>query len=273
MSARPIITQLGQYVVIEVAVPGVALENAGVLLIDPSTGKPYLRMRRDLADLSEDDADFLDALRSDLEAKADEMGGAELMAWLEENASNFVQVSDPAEVMVDTYERTLSRLYSRHVSPKVLPFRTHLPLYQAEAAAGSWGREMNVDEDAREWIEAPEDLRLQEHMFVARVTGHSMEPLIPANSLCVFRGASAIAGSREGKRLLVMNYGEPGENRFTVKRYKSIKRRTEEGWDHAEIWLEPLNPAYERWKLDEDARIKVIGEFVRVLEDDSTTPA
>ena len=40
-----------------------------------------------LADLSEDDADYLDALRSDLEAKAEELGGSELMAWLEENAS------------------------------------------------------------------------------------------------------------------------------------------------------------------------------------------
>src|SRR5687768_574387 len=94
MSARPITTQLGQYVVIEIAAPGVTLENAGVLLVDPRSGKPYLRMRRDLADLSEDDADYLDALRSDLEVKAEEMGGSELMAWLEENASNFVRVSD-----------------------------------------------------------------------------------------------------------------------------------------------------------------------------------
>ena len=268
MSAQPIATELGRYVVIEIAAPDLGVENAGVLLIDPQSGKHYMRMRRDLAELSEDDAEYLDALRSDLQAKASEMGGDRLMAWLEENASNFVRVTDRSEVMVDNYERTLTRLYSRHVSPKVLPFRTHLPMYAAEAAAGSWGREMNVEEDEREWIEAPEDLRLQEHMFVARVTGHSMEPLIPAGRLCVFRGGSALAGSREGKRVLVMNYGEPGENRFTVKRYKSTKRRTEEGWEHSEIWLEPLNPAYERWKLDEDARIKVIGEFVRALEED-----
>jgi phage repressor protein C with HTH and peptisase S24 domain len=268
MSPQPISTRLGQYVVIEIAAPGVGVENAGVLLLDPQRGNLYMKMRRDLAELSEDDAEYLDALRSDLDAKAQEMGGG-LLEWLEENASNFVRVSDRFEVMVDSYERTLTRLYTRHISPKVLPFRTHLPLYAAEAAAGSWGREMNVDEAEHDWVEVPEDLRLQKDMFVARVTGHSMEPLIPADSLCIFRGGSAIAGSREGKRLLVMNYGEPGENRFTVKRYKSIKRRTDEGWEHAEIWLEPLNPAYERWRLDEDARIKVIGEFVRVLEEPS----
>src|ERR671910_740012 len=102
MSARSIQTELGQYVVIEIAAPGLRVENAGVLLIDPRTGKPYIRMRRDLAELSEDDAEYLDALRFDLEAKAGEMGGGGLMAWLEENASNFVRVTDRAEVMVDS---------------------------------------------------------------------------------------------------------------------------------------------------------------------------
>ena len=177
-------------------------------------------------------------------------------------------MSDPTQVMVDTYERTLNRLYSRHIRPRVLPFRTHVPIYGAEAAAGSWGRAMEVDESSPNWIEAPKDVRISKDMFVVRVTGHSMEPLIPANSLCLFRGGSALAGSRQGKRLLVKNYGEPGENRFTVKRYNSMKVVTEEGWRHDEIWLEPLNPAYERWKLDEDAQIEVIGEFVSVLDDE-----
>lgn len=96
-----------------------------------------------------------------------------------------------------------------------------------------------------------------------------MEPRIPAGSLCVFRGGSALAGSRTGKLVLVMNYGEPGENRFTIKRYRSTKTRTEEGWQHEKIVLEPLNPEYESWELDENARIRVVGEFVQVLEDGS----
>jgi SOS-response transcriptional repressor LexA len=171
--------------------------------------------------------------------------------------------------MVDTFERTLHRLYSRHVSAKVLPFRTHLPVYGAQAAAGKWGPAMDVDQEPESWVEAPKDLRLTDDMFVARVTGHSMEPRIPANSLCVFRGGSALAGSRQGKLVLVMNYGEAGENRFTIKRYKSTKRRTEEGWQHETITLEPLNPDYDAWTLDENARLAVIGEFVAVLDADS----
>jgi SOS-response transcriptional repressor LexA len=266
MAAQPVATGLGEYVVIEIAVPGSTVENAGVLLVDRGTGNGYLRMRRDLAELSDEDADYLEALAADLEGKAAELSGAGLLAWLEENASNFVRATDRSQVMVDTYERTLNRLYSRNVSPKVLPFRTHLPVFATEAAAGKWGREMEVEEHSPEWMEAPAGLRLTADMFVARVTGRSMEPRIPAGSLCVFRGGGALAGSRQGRLVLVLNYGEPGENRFTIKRYTSTKRRTEEGWEHERIRLEPLNPEYEAWDLDEDARIKVIGEFVRVLE-------
>ena len=266
MAAHAVSTELGRYAVIEIAVPGTTSESAGVLLVDAKTGKGYIRFRRDLADLSEDDADVLEALADDLSAKCEEMSGAELLTWLQENASNFVRISDPEEVMVDTFERTLQRLYSRHVTPKVLPFRTHLPVYAATAAAGKWGPEREVDQEPQDWIEAPEGLRLTDDMFVARVTGRSMEPRIPADSLCVFRGGSALGGSRSGRLVLVMNYGEPGENRLTIKRYTSKKRRTEEGWEHDRITLEPLNPEYEAWDLDETARLAVIGEFVSVLD-------
>ena len=70
------------------------------------------------------------------------------------------------------------------------------------------------DED---WMEAPPDLRLTEDMFVAHVVGRSMEPRIPAGSLCVFR--RNVTGSRQGRLVLVENYGETGENRYTIKRY------------------------------------------------------
>jgi SOS-response transcriptional repressor LexA len=267
MAAHAVTTEFGRYAVIEVAIPGAPAENVGVLLVDPQTGRGYLRMRRDLADLSEEDADILEELAGDLQAKAEEMSGRGLLEWLEQNASGFIRISDPEQVMVDSFERTLHRLYSRHISPKVLPFRTHLPVYGATAAAGKWGPEREVDQEPEFWIEAPESLRLTEDMFVAKVTGHSMEPRIPAESLCVFRGGSALGGSRSGRLVLVMNYGEPVENRLTIKRYTSKKRRTEEGWEHERITLEPLNPEYEAWNLDEHARLAVIGEFVAVLPD------
>ena len=62
------------------------------------------------------------------------------------------------------------------------------------------------------------------------------------------------------------NYGETGENRYTIKRYTSIKRQTgEEDWEHETIRLEPLNPEYEPWELS-PSDIRVVGEFVRVLD-------
>ena len=257
----------GQYSVLSVALPGAAVENAGILLVDPGADRAYIRFRPDLSTLSDEDEDYLEALADDLTARAAEMGAVALLDWLEENASNFVRAGNRDTVAVDSFDKTLNRLYRRHVTPKVLPFRTHLPRFAAEAAAGSWGRPMEVGTEPEDWVEAT-GLRLTPDMFVAHVTGRSMEPRIPDGSLCIFRGGGAVAGSRQGKLVLVVNYGEPGENRFTIKRYRSIKGSAEDGsWAHEKIILEPLNPEYQAWELDESDRIRVVGEFVRVLED------
>ncbi len=105
-------------------------------------------------------------------------------------------------------------------------------------------------------------------MFVARVVGRSMEPLIPDGSLCVFR--HGVVGSRQGKLLLIQNSGASASGgEFTVKRYTSRKTASEEGWRHERIRLEPLNPEFEAWDLDpselEDGPYRVAGEFLRVL--------
>jgi phage repressor protein C with HTH and peptisase S24 domain len=116
-------------------------------------------------------------------------------------------------------------------------------------------------------VEAPEDLRLSEDQFVAHVVGDSMEPLIPAGSLCVFRKPRA--GSRNGKIVLVQLEGSSVEGgEVTVKRYRSEKQVTEEGFRHEQIIMEPLNqPKHKPWKLSprEQDRLRVIGEFLRVL--------
>ena len=259
---------MGLYSVLSVALPGTGPESAGILLVDPASGRAWVRFRPDLGTLSEEDEEYLNILAEDIAAKADELGGIALLDWLEENASNFLRVSDRETVAVDSFDRALTRLYRRHITPKVLPFRTHLPLYAAEAAAGSWGRPMEAGESPEQWLEIP-GLRLTPDMFVAHVAGRSMEPRIPDGSLCVFRGGDALAGSRQGKLVLVVNYGEPGENRFTIKRYRSVKSSAGDdgAWTHEKILLEPLNPEFQAWELGDGERIRVLGEFVRVLED------
>jgi SOS-response transcriptional repressor LexA len=252
----------GHFTVLQAALPGAPAENIGVLLVDDA-GSAHVKIRRDLRTLAdEDDAEYLEALQYDLRQKADELGGTSLLTWLVENASNFIRISDPEETPVGWPEADLRRLYSQHIPERILQFETHLPMYTLAAAAGKWGDMMEVEPEG--WVEAPEGLRITEDMFVAHVTGHSMEPKIPAGSLCVFR--TNVTGSRQGRLVLVENYGTTGENRYTIKKYTSIKQQDETSWRHGRIVLEPLNPDYEAWNLDENASLRVIAEFVRVLD-------
>jgi len=102
-------------------------------------------------------------------------------------------------------------------------------------------------------------------MFIAQIAGHSMEPLIPDGSLCVFR--HGVAGSRQGRLVLVENLETTGNNRYTVKRYQSTKAISDEGWRHERIRLESLNPDYPSWDLEPDEeKYRIIAEFVSVLD-------
>ena len=261
---------------IDVAVPGQPPVAAGVLVVDPATGECFQRFRPDLPDLDPENSDILEELPEDLASKAQEFGGSGLLELLETSLSGFLRITDREQVSLGSEPREALRwFYHRHVRPRVQPYRTHLPRFSLQAAAGRWGPERDIDNEPEEWVEVPQLRRLTEDMFVATVTGRSMEPLIPAGSLCVFRGGASVAGSRTGKKVLVANYGEPGEQRFTVKRYESVTVQVDEDRrEHKKVILHPLNPEYEPWEIDYEPfelessrRIQVIGEFVTVLED------
>ena len=102
-------------------------------------------------------------------------------------------------------------------------------------------------------------------MFVARVTGTSMEPLIPDGSRCLFRPCPA--GSREGRIVLVqfasLAAGENG-GRFAVKKYHSEKTVTADGWRHDRIQLLPVNPAFEAITLEPEdtGDLMIVGEYL-----------
>jgi SOS-response transcriptional repressor LexA len=147
--------------------------------------------------------------------------------------------------------------------PSAARYTTHVPVYDLTAAAGFWGPESAPEEIG--WTEVP-GVSLKDGMFVARVTGTSMEPLIPDGAWCVFRPCPA--GSREGRIVLVqLSTDGAGENggRFTVKKYHSEKTVTADGWRHERIQLLPLNPAFEAIEIEpEEAGDSVIvGEWVR----------
>jgi phage repressor protein C with HTH and peptisase S24 domain len=255
----------GEFVLLSVALPGASEENAGVLLLDVTRDELHLKLRRDWDEFSsEDDVEVLRELEADLALKAREMGGARLLEWLENDASQTIRISDREGVAVRDFSATLNRLYREHVQTRIRRFQTHLPVYSLEAAAGPFLT--NPDEvEAEEWIEMPENLRLDESMFVAHIRGHSMEPKIPDGSLCVFR--RGVVGSRNGRLVLVRNSELADENRYTVKRYRSEKAYSEEGFQHTRIQLESLNPEYPSWDLDpEETKYQIVAEFVSVLD-------
>ncbi|PYT14798.1 MAG: hypothetical protein DMG59_16060 [Acidobacteria bacterium] len=257
-------TQTAHYSLLTVEMPGHQPLNAGVLLEDPLTHRLWVRLRRDWDQIAPVEAEVLSVLEGDLSAKAEEMGADTLLKHLEDTLSNTIRISDRREVMVESCERALARLYRQHVQATVHEFVTHLPRYSLQAAAGKFLENQEVT--AEGWEEAPADLKLTPEMFVARIVGRSMEPKIPDGSLCVFR--RGVAGSRQGRLVLVEYLGGGANDRYTVKRYRSEKLQREDGtWAHERIILEPLNPEFEEWELDpEEERFRIIAEFVRVLD-------
>lgn len=243
--------------------PGQAPVSAGVLLEDPAQDRLYVRFRRDWDVIAPQEAEVLSALETDLEAKARQMGAARLLGQLQDTLSNTLTISTPREVMVEDFNRAVFRLYSELVASTVRPFVTHLPRYSLAVAAGKFLENQEVTEEG--WEEAPPGLRLTSAMFVARIAGRSMEPRIPDGSLCVFR--AGVAGSREGRLVLVEYLGGGANDRHTVKRYHSVKRQLPDGsWTHAAIRLEPLNREFEAWELSpEEDRFRIAAEFVQVL--------
>jgi SOS-response transcriptional repressor LexA len=139
-----------------------------------------------------------------------------------------------------------------------------VPVWSLQAAAGNWSEEQRPDIVG--WLRIA-DRQLQPGMFVARVTGRSMEPRIPNGAWCLFRPCTG--GSREGRILLVQLQTAESDvdgGRFTLKKYHSVKRSTGDGWEHAVVELQPLNPAYAPILLDPDNVDGVVinAEFVAV---------
>ena len=210
-------------------------------------------------DLGEDDLEYLECSGRRLRGPDPEAGGEAFLLSLEDSLSNFLTLS-PRE---SAARASVDELYEEHVDSRVRKYETHLPVYSLRAAATKFGEDMEVETEASEWRRVP-GLRLSEGMFIAQVVGRSMEPLIPDGSFCVFR--APVVGSRQGKRLLIEVFGTTDSSaRFTVKRYTSTKRESSDGeWEHASIRLEPLNPEFPSFELEE-GQFHVVGEFVKVL--------
>lgn len=153
---------------------------------------------------------------------------------------------------------------SRAVS-KVLHFRTHIPLYNLEAAAGRFG-EQQLEVEPEGWVQVtPGSIRITRDMFATHIKGDSMEPMIRDGSVCAFR--SDVRAPYDGKILLMEDYNETGGNRYAVKRYRTSlnadpNKQGDAAWLHERVTLESVNPEYPPTDIPSASKVNVIGEFV-----------
>ncbi len=239
-------------------------EPCGVVVFDPAAGVAAFRFRRDWADFAGEEAETLEALTADLQEKFSTMGAQAFFEWIDSSLSSSLSVDDMTPVAGRDAETSAQALYRRHVHTQPRAFSTHLPLYSIRAAAGGFGPDS--ESEIEDWIEVHSSRALSRDEFVLRITGRSMEPEIPDGALCLFRKYKA--GSRQGQIVLVQKVtGSETGGEVTIKRYASAKRTTEEGWRHTEIQMNPENPEYDSWQLDEGERNITIAVFERVLEE------
>jgi SOS-response transcriptional repressor LexA len=168
---------------------------------------------------------------------------------------------------------------------KVIPFRprivqpgpkeryvTCVPLVPLKAAAGAFSDPRHIGDDGFEWTAVETKRRLRPGMFVAKVVGTSMEPVIPDGAYCLF--AAPVEGTRQGKTVLVQlrdaTDPETGQ-RYTVKRYGSEKAQAGDSWRHEKITLKPVNPDFRPIVLTgaDEGQLQVIAEMVEVLGQES----
>lgn len=150
------------------------------------------------------------------------------------------------------------------------PYVNAVPFYDLEAAAGNFSELQAQADNDREWIAAPEHVRVNDRLFACRVVGESMNRIIPNGAICLFR--EPVGGSRNGKIVLVecsdIADADIG-SRYTVKDYESIKAEDESGWHHQMIRLNPRShdEAFAPLELTEGQALhyRVVGEFVQVV--------
>jgi superfamily II DNA or RNA helicase/SOS-response transcriptional repressor LexA len=152
--------------------------------------------------------------------------------------------------------------------PETLIESNHtIPLYDFYAAAGTFS-EMQ-DEKEYTLKSVPKKYATEDY-FACRVTGESMNRIIPNDSICLFK--KYFTGSRSGKILLLENrdsFDPDFNSAFTVKTYSSEKTVSEEGWKHNSIILKPnsYDSSFKNIIIDEENgnEMRIIGEFIKIL--------
>lgn len=214
-------------------------------------------------------------MRSHMRRIARAVVGKKKAKELESNDSWFDSASSPQAASASPAQSNVMPFKLITPGDEVFkPYENCVPLSSLKAAAGNWSDEQagieSLANEAENWV-LLDTMALDEGMFVAMVAGHSMEPLVPSGSYCLFRPVPA--GSRQNRKLLVRHAGVSDEEtggEYTLKVYSSEKIAAEEGeggWQHSKITLSPLNPDYEPIVLhpESEGEVVAVAEFVKVI--------
>jgi len=150
--------------------------------------------------------------------------------------------------------------------PDLIPFENALPLLNLRAVANATYESLDgffADENNYEWKHL-EGGPYPKDCFLVRIEGDSMEPRIPNGSLSLFRRDPG--GSRNGKIILCRVETTAGSPMAVVKRYQSIRRRSQDSLGEAvKIILSSLNTKYKNIELTEGEEFKILGIYERTI--------
>jgi len=150
-------------------------------------------------------------------------------------------------------------------------WREVLPVVDLQFAAGAFGGSGEFDLDSATWVEPPDWVRPKEGLFVAQVTGASMNRRIPDGAWCLFRANPR--GTRQGKVVVAQHRSisdpELGGS-YTVKVYSSEKMvDADGGWRHVVVRLSPDSddPRFEPFEIrpESEGEVLIVAEFLGVV--------
>jgi putative nucleotidyltransferase with HDIG domain len=126
-----------EWTLLVLRLPGQSPKPAGILLLDPTADRLYVRLRDDLLGIDEDVAQVFEELGPDLEQLSQDMGGENLLRLLEDQASLTFQVEDRQEIQMASVEETLADLFHLHVCsaisrPRLISFGGQNPVFSHE---------------------------------------------------------------------------------------------------------------------------------------------
>lgn len=160
-----------------------------------------------------------------------------------------------AAATAPTAQATLPILlpFTRAPNPKPSDkFTRCIPLENLRIAAGGFSE--HQEREVVDWVVPSASIPLARGMFVAQVTGRSMEPLIPDGAYCVFQRPWLKPAPGQDGVFVGLEEADPDlAARATVKRY-SPRWSMRDGERQLGGTLDPLNPDFRPLPITEDVR-------------------